>query len=289
MTTIRDTLDEHGIPHSEGRSGWIQTTCPDCGDVSSKGGSKFYLGISTSTGASNCWRCGRKSTARVLATLTNLPIKEILKQLDNLTFDAAPIRKKGRLALPGGRGPLLPGHVGYLHTRGFDPTMITDFWGVEGIGQTHWLAWRLFIPIHYHGKVVSWTTRSVKTHERLRYISASLEDEAVPHKSILYGADFARHAIIIHEGPLDVWATGPGAVATCGTSVTEAQIHEMIHYPVRVVCFDNEPEAQARAKALANMLSVYPGITHNVVLETGNDAADADQAEIAELRTAFLE
>jgi len=289
MTTIRDILDEHGIPHSEGRSGWIQTTCPDCGDMSSKGGVKFYLGISTSTGASNCWRCGRKNTAYVLASLTSIPIKEILARLDNITYTPTTTRRKGRLALPGGRGPLLPGHIGYLATRGFNPDSIVNLWGVEGIGQTHWLAWRLFIPIHHHGKVVSWTTRSVKKHEKLRYISASLEDEAVPHKSILYGADFARLAIIIHEGPIDVWATGPGAVATCGTSVTEAQIHEMIHYPVRVVCFDNEPEAQARARSLADMLSIYPGVTHNVVLETGNDAADADPAEIAELRATFLE
>ena len=88
MTTVRDILDAHGVPHTEGRSGWIQMSCPDCGDVSSKGGSKFYLGISLSTGASNCWRCGHKNTARILAEITGTPLKEIIKRLDNLTYDA---------------------------------------------------------------------------------------------------------------------------------------------------------------------------------------------------------
>jgi len=198
-------------------------------------------------------------------------------------------RKGGRLALPVGRGPLLPGHRAYLATRGLDADKIVHLWGVEGLGQTARFRWRLFIPIHYHGEVVSWTTRSIRPDDKLRYISAGAEEEAVSHKSVLYGADYARHAVIIHEGPIDVWATGPGAVATFGTAYTTVQLEAMSRFAVRVVCFDAEPMAQARARELADALSVYQGSTYNIQLETGKDVAEAHPDEVAELRKVFLE
>jgi len=210
------------------------------------------------------------------------------ERIDDASLARAPVRKTGRLVLPAGRTPLGPGHKAYLTARGLDAADMAMTWGVEGIGQTRLLRWRLFIPIMHHGEIVSWTTRSIRPKEKQRYISASAEHESIAHKSILYGADYARHAIIIHEGPVDVWATGPGAVATCGTAYTEAQLLAMSRYAVRAVCFDTHPEAQARARELANALSVFPGTTHTVVLETGEDAGDADPGELAELRTAFL-
>lgn len=290
MPSIQDILDEHNIPHAgaghhHGRTGWVQVDCPFCGG----GDGKFHLGISLHTGAASCWRCGRKNTAQVLALLTGQQHKAMRERLDNAAMVAAPIRKTGQLALPRGRGALLPGHIRYLHDRGFDAAHVANTWAVQGIGQVGRLPWRLFIPVHYHGETVSWTTRSIKPHERQRYISASAEEEAIPHKSLLYGTDYARHAIVVHEGPMDVWATGPGAVATCGTAYTDAQVKRISKYPIRVVCFDADNDAQARARELADTLSAYPGATHNVKLETGDDAADANPGEIQELRKTFLE
>jgi len=290
MATIRDILIDHNIPHvggehHHGRPGWIQVDCPWCGT----GTGSYHLGISLSTGAASCWRCGRQNTAAVLAALTGKARRSMRERIDGAVWEAPPVRHTGRLRLPSGRGPLLPGHTAYLAARGLDGATMATLWGVEGIGHAARLRWRLFIPIHHHGEIVSWTTRTVNPRDRQRYISASLEDEAIPHKRILYGADYARHAIVIHEGPIDVWATGPGAVATCGTAYTEAQLKAMARYPIRAVCYDTDPEAQRRARVLANALSVYPGTTHNVLLETGADAAAADPDEIAAVRRAFLE
>ena len=298
MTTINNILEEYNIPATVpgdggGRGGWIQIPCPDCGSTSSHGYVKHYLGISLSTGAANCWRCGRKDTARVLGALTGRPAREIRERLDGAVLAPPPVRPTGRLVLPGGRAPLRGVHTAYLAARGLHAGDMAALWGVEGLGQVGgaWrhLRWRLFIPIYHHGAVVSWTTRSIAPACQQRYLSAGAEQEAIPHKTILYGADYARHAIIVHEGPIDVWATGPGAVATCGTGYTEAQLLAMTRYSVRAVCFDTEPEAQERAKALAAALSAFPGTTHNVLLETGGDAAEADKGEIAELRRTFLE
>jgi len=221
--------------------------------------------------------------------LTGASQRAMRERIDSAAYETPTVRRTGRLVLPAGRTPLLPGHHTYLAARGLDAAQVVDLWGVEGLGQTARLPWRLFIPIHHHGEIVSWTTRSIQPGARLRYISASAGEESVPHKSILYGTDYARHAIIIHEGPIDVWATGPGAVATCGTAYTEAQLKAMSRYAIRVVCFDAGAEAQARARGLADVLSVYSGMTYNVQLETGEDAAAADPAEVAELRRTFLE
>ena len=293
MITIKDILIELNIAFTEdGHNGWIQTSCPDCGNTSSQGRPRYYLGIHLHSGAASCWRCGKKNTAHTIASLSSRPEREIRQKLDNMPVMAPVARKKGRLELPSCAATLLPGHKAYLMHRGMKTAEVTLKWSIKGIGQANgkwrYLRWRLFIPIYHHGEVVSWTTRAINPSAKQRYLSASSAQEAVPHKSILYGADYARHTIIIHEGPLDVWATGPGAVAVCGISYTEAQLAAMSRYARRVVCFDAEIGAQRRAEVLANALSAFQGETYNVSLETGKDAAEADPAEVSEIRQKFL-
>jgi len=179
-------------------------------------------------------------------------------------------------------------HLKYLIKRGFDPVITEKLWGVKGISLSSRLAWRLWIPIYYRGELVSWTTRDINDNSGLRYISASKDEEKIPHKNLLYGEDLAHHAIIIHEGPLDAWKTGPGGVAIMGLLWTPAQFQKMIQYPVRVVCFDNEIEAQKRADKLANELKCYPGETHIIQIESGEDVAAASEEEVAEIRDCFL-
>lgn len=288
--TIKDILIEYNIPYigagdRHGREGWVSIDCPWCGPNSGK----YHLGISTSSGASSCWKCGRHNTALVLATITGQKTGTMRAALDGATLVAPIMPKTGRLVPPKGITPMGPAHRAYLATRGFDADVVACLWGVQGLAQTARLAWRLYIPIYHHGEQVSWTTRTIKPQGTPRYISAAADHESIRHKEILYGADYAQNAIIIHEGPIDVWATGPGAVATCGTGYTEAQLKAMAHYPCRVVCFDNGVAAQRRARELADALSAYPGVTHNVQLETGDDPAEASPGEIAELRKTFLE
>lgn len=289
---IQDILIEFNVPHAgadhkHGRPGWVQVDCPSCG----AGAGKFHLGISLSTGAAACWRCGKQNTARVLATLTGKPQRQMRERIDGAAMIEPPVKRTGKLVLPEGRMPMPEAHRAYLAKRGLDPDMVAETWGVEGLrmpyGKWRTLCWRLFIPFYHHGEIVSWTTRSVRKGGQ-RYLSAAMDQEAIAHKSILYGADYATHAIIIHEGQIDVWATGPGAVATSGTAYTEAQLKAMARYPVRAVCFDSSPDAQERGRKLAHDLAAFPGTTDNVCLETGEDAADADPGELKELRDSYL-
>src|ERR1019366_8053371 len=105
---------------------------------------------------------------------------------------------------------------------GYDPEQLVKVWGIQGIGLATKLMWRLFIPVHLNGEIVSWTTRGI-TDAEPRYLSAPAECEAIPKAELLYGYDFTRHAIAVNEGHLDVWAIGPGAVGTGGVAYSQEQ------------------------------------------------------------------
>ena len=292
--TLTDLLDKYGVPwrgadHHHVRKNWIGVDCPLC----SPGFGKYRLGFElTGSQRTNCWFCGRVDRVEAVSLLCGIkkseakrvwrPSGRTLEEVDNAEHD-------GILTLPKGIGELQPAHIKYLKRRGFDPQVISTIWGVQGIGLASELAWRLFIPIHNErGRVVSWTTRAMND-KGLRYVSASSEHESEPHKSLLYGAHLAQHAVVVTEGPTDAWAIGPGAVATLGLGCTQTQLERLSRYAVRCVCFDSSLDAQRRAELLCRQLSVCSGTTDAVQLESGEDPADADRAEILELRSRYLD
>jgi len=290
--TIQDFLRQHGIDYREGgshrhvRAGWIGIDCPRCG----QGTGKFHAGIELSTGRAACWKCGGFNSMKLLAEAAGIDWNAVQKT--GISFlsgvDAPRIDfKPGRgLEYPKGLTSLQKPHRAYLKRRGFDPDSIETLWGIQSTGPLSSLAWRIWIPIELGGRVVSWTTRAIGERNP-KYLSASPEQELVNHKTVLYGEDLAGHALLVVEGPTDVWAVGPGAVATLGLKVTPQQIERMGNHPMRAICFDSD--ARRQAEALADVLQQYPGETHVVQLETGDDLADADEDEIGEIRKAFLE
>ncbi len=270
--------------HHHARKGWINFDCPYC----SPGFSKFRMGFNIAQKYVNCWLCGRQPLLDTVHKLTGLDYTTLRSMLKGIR---APVDRKApeakyTLELPKGIGPLLPPHKEYLRERGYSPKQIEKLWKVQGIGMAPSLSWRLFIPIYFNDAIVSWTTRSISKKATLRYITAKKTQEAMSIKKVLYGEQYCRHTIVINEGPLDAWAVGPGAVSVCGIAYSQAQLAKMIKYPVRVVLFDNEPDAQLRAMKLYNELSIFDGETYNVTLD-GNDASASSKQEIAKLRKAF--
>ncbi len=282
FTEILDQLGvEYRVEGQHTRPGWVQLRCPFCqGD--------WYLGYNLASNYINCWRCSSLWVVNVLEQL-GMSRSEALTTLPQIDRDNAflPQARRGKLVYPSGVGELLPAHQRYLKKRGFDVDRLQRLWGVKGIGLSAKLPWRIFLPITLEEEVVSWTTRSIDKDVPTRYVSASIEQESVHHKDLLYGEQYARHSIIICEGPFDVWAIGPGAVATFGTGYSQAQLLRMLDYPVRVVCYDNEREAQKRADRLVSELGAFPGITYNARLD-GKDPASSPKKNIRELRRRFL-
>lgn len=270
--------------HRHCRNGWINFDCPFCG----KDTNKFHMGYSISGGYTNCWRCGSHSLISSLIEHTGLSKQTIEKLLDGLPLVTTskkdePEYKRNEVLLPKGLEDLSTPHKRYLKSRGFDIEEIQRLWKIQGISIAPKLSWRIFIPIFYHGEIVSWTTRSISDDVERRYIDAGTNEERMKSTDLLYGEDFVRHAVVICEGPLDAWKIGPGAVAITGLSFTPKQMSKMVRYPVRAVCFDNEVPAQKRANHLVDQLSIYPGTTYNIQLDS-KDAGCATKKEIQKIR-----
>lgn len=282
---IIELLTELGIPykeqgqHEHTRPGWVQTDCPHC-----NAHQHYRLGFNIAQGYCCCWACGPKRLWETLAELSGQSIRTIAPLLKGLErLEAPKLQHTGRFVLPKGVGPMQPVHKNYLRSRGFDPKKIERLWRVQGLGfDGGRLKWRLFIPVYQHGEPVSWTTRAVGNVPK-RYVTAPAAESAVPRNKLLYGQDYARHAIVACEGPLDVWAIGPGAVASLGTAFSAEQVALLAKYPVRGVCFDSEPDAQRRARQLVDQLCAYPGETSNIVLDA-KDPAEATKHDIKLLR-----
>jgi hypothetical protein len=293
---LKEFLQEHNIPtapegHDHYRPGWINFDCPMC----SKDWKHYRLGYNQQYGYLNCWQCGNMRLYDVLInTIPDIDRKELGDFVRGIDYVAVrQIKKQGKLILPTGLGGLQDCHKDYLRARGFNWRELKRLWQIRGTGvfsqssQGTDLKFRIFIPIHYRGEVVSWTTRSIGDKHERRYISASSDEESFAHKGLLYGADYVRHAAIICEGPTDVWRIGPGSVCTFGTSYSSAQLEQLSRYPVRVVCSDRERAAQRKAKELCRLLSVFPGYTFNVEL-SAKDPGEATKHEIQKLRRKFL-
>lgn len=288
VLTFIEILEELEIPyltegHEHCREGWIQIDCPWC----TPGARHWRMGYNIADDFVNCWACGSHGLSDTLVSASGRSAKSVLALLRGRGPSRFERKERtSRLVLPRRLGPLLQAHKRYLRERGLVPSEIERTWHVQGIGHSIKLAWRIFIPIYYHGDVVSWTTRKI-ADVGTRYISAAENEEAIPHKHLLYGEDYVRHAVIVTEGPFDVWRIGPGAVCCFGTSFTRAQVLKLSKYPTRVVCFDSEPTAQQQAKELCSMLECFEGETYRVELDS-KDPGSATKKEILKLRRRFL-
>jgi hypothetical protein len=260
--------------------GWLGIICPWCGE----GTGKYGLGIALSSRAAKCWKCGSHSLAEALVESSGKPWHVIKALLGGLDTDAPRAEKPtGKLVIPNGVGPLLPIHRDYLRSRNFDPDELAREWGIQGIGMATRLSWRLFLPILHRNKIVSWTTRSLMD-EGYRYVNARPEEESIPAKSLLFGSDKALHSIIVTEGIFDAIAIGPGGVATLGVSYSRSQVDKISKYPLRVICYDSEPKAQEMARKLSEEVSIFPGRTLTITLDTGKDPASCKKEEIKRIR-----
>lgn len=268
--------------------GWVGAVCPWCDRGAGRPGLGFPI---NGHGRGNCWRCGPHSLYETLVAYGTEPKRayELAGGQDRgPAVSAAP---RGKLELPAGVGPLLPVHRNYLAGRGFDPDELVERWGIGGIGLAVHFAFSVYIPIYQDGEQVSWNTRvaSDAVPHTQRYRGARRDQEAVPRGEVLYGEEYCRHGVVVHEGPTDVFATGPGSVCTAGLGFSRGQVRRLARFPLRAICFDAEPGAQRRARKLADQLASMPGETFVVQLTTGKDSASADDSEVAELRKRFLE
>lgn len=291
---VPDLLDKLGVSYRRGGEtphvtrGWVGVVCPFCGS----GTGNYGMGINLSHLNCSCWKCGPCRLIDLLHAATDVPKSQLFplfKDLDK-SADFGKIKVRGKLTLPKDLGPLRKAHRQYLRSRGFDPKVLVRLWGIGGIGPFggRGMAWRVFIPIHYRGEIVSWTTRAISDKVSKRYFSAKPEQERISHKTLLYGEDYCRNSVIVVEGPTDVWRIGPGAVCTFGTGIRPAQLKRVAEFPTRAVCFDKDRIAQGRAEEVVSVLEVFDGDTFKVTIPEA-DPGSASPQTARRLRERFLE
>jgi len=252
--------------HHHYRPGWVNTECPFC--ISEPGHKGYHLGYEIDANYFVCWRCGWHPISLTIATLLNIPerqVKELVKKYGIIvpSLSKTPVIRVNKIdfKLPYGVEDVLPSHKKYLIKRNFDPEEIIQIWKIKSIGPSGKLKLkdkeinykhRIFIPFIWNTKMVSFDTRDVTDLHHSKYMACPLENELIPHKEILYGKqeDWKETGILV-EGPTDVWRMGTSSCAVSGIKYTSKQVRLLAKIFKRVaVMFDDEPQAKVQANKI---------------------------------------
>lgn len=285
--------------HKHCRPGWVNTACPFC-----SGNPGLHLGYCIDKndelrGRFVCWRCGGKSTTWALKALLSVSYREAeetekryskLSVFSPRTVSAKARRRPKTVDPPQSLLPLTKKHRKYLKERKFNPEKLIRLWDIGSIGHEGGIyKFRMFIPVYFNGKLVSFQCRSLSSdNKNLKYLACEKELEVIEHKHLLYGYDqVPGNTIVIVEGVTDVWRLGPGAVATFGIKYKVEQIELMKQFSTRYILYDSDPQAIKQAKKLESYLSQFSGTTERLEPFSG-DPGDFDQKEANKLMKQLL-
>lgn len=289
-------VQDHRVPyltegHHHCHEGWVQTHCPLC----SSGGTGFHLGFSLERGNLNCWRCGPVKIIDFIRSITRTSVE----RAKGLRMEYEGKGGGGELKLPRkllhspftkppiGLGPLNTRHLKYLHGRGLTHLKrLVEIWELQGTCQfsLEW-NWRVVAPVRKaDGSLVAYVGRSILSGVTPKYRVTEEKDCGLDPRGLLYGIHkVPGEAVLIVEGPGDVWNMGPGAVATLGTSWRSEQMNQLRKFKHRYVMYDPERKAQERASKLAEALSLFPGETE-VIDGLKSDPGSLPQREVLKIQ-----
>jgi DNA primase len=244
--SIKNLLNDYNIPYTisgkNTKRGWINIKCPVCDDISNHGG------INLQNNYYHCWKCGHHKLEYVIAKILSISKSEALELIEKYsnTIKINDTTKKEKInnkkCIFPKTIPLIDKHKKYLLSRNYDPDKIETLWDIKSTTNIGDYKNRIFIPIYFNKRIVSFTTRSISNNDAVRYKSCKLENEEIHHKNILYGLDYVknRKAILV-EGAFDTWRVGYGAIATFGTSYTKEQLKLLIkEIDILFILFDKD-------------------------------------------------
>lgn len=321
---IENLLREARIEYKEPRGAqqWINLRCPMCDDTG------MHLGINMESGACHCWKCGRHRLYEILARLLGKEVYSKLRLLGDLNLlrhnvdgpkrnrkpndvfrlptHTAGLAETMGMIDPQENGSLLKALSektmtdtfemmavqSYLEKRGFDVETLALRWGVRYTRYESDFPWRIVIPIYDDcGQPVSWTARDWTGKQKPKYMTCPADREILPAKELLFGEHMAvGNSVVVTEGPFDAMKIGPGAVATFGTSWTQAQMKRLRsgRWNVVNVLFDPERRAQQQAAKLAAAVAENDRVTVRVIDGHETDPGDFDEKTVEEIRKKYL-
>lgn len=286
---ILEIYRRHGVHYqTEGdrhtTRGWVNCRCPFC-----TGSPGLHLGFNLQHKFFRCWRCGWHSTVDTLIELCRVSSEQARQLYYELGASGGPfvprVDKTSRLInlsrykRPTDVGPLRPSHKRYLAGRGFDPEKIEAEWHVCSTGPLAYLdnidyRYRLFIPIVWNDREVSFQCRDVTGKSDIKYRACPLDREAMHHKNILYGRPdcWGSRVGIAVEGVTDVWRLGAQAFAVLGIEYKIEQVVLIKKFFDRIaIVFDGDRQAQRQARELSSRLDAMGVDTFIYKLDKGVD------------------
>lgn len=260
-------------PHTTSK--YVGVHCPFC-----IGKQNFHMGLGLYKWKSHCWRCGWHEPYETISALCGVSKKEakylIIKYGDQKLSQE--IKKQPKIKIkrkshkyPTGIEPLQKQHKLYLKSRNFDPHKLEKLWDLKGTGPVARLdnidySHRVLAPIIWRGKEVSWQSRDITGKHAIKYMACPKKRELIDHKDVLYGRqqDWKDTGICV-EGITDVWRMGPLSFATFGISFTKKQVRVIVnHFKRVIILYDDEPQAQEKAKLLGKELAFRGLKTKNI-------------------------
>lgn len=237
MIDIEKLLNDYNVKFVTGghnvAKGNINVKCPFCGSADKS----EHLGINLSNGFWGCWRSEAhrgSNLAYLLQHLLSVTYREAerLSGKDAISYDPASldavaggmlqdtdtkgtdVSNNRSILLPQEFRPLHDAKMAserflyYLSGRGFPIKYLENMsrhykikYAISGD-----YANRIILPVSMYGVTVSFTARSIKPNNNLRYLSASNEDSFLSIKSTIYNFDAALSGgdtLFVVEGPFD--------------------------------------------------------------------------------------
>jgi len=246
------------------QKGWVNFTCPFCGDKSN------HLGFNLENNYFHCWRCGAHPIEKVLRKWTNSKnVNYLIKKYSydytnvNNLIHIEKINNDNEIKFPIGIDKINDKHKNYLLKRNFNPQEIEEKWKI--LGTSHFsildnidFKWRIIIPIFWNNEIVSYQARSIINDYEPRYINCPSKYEKIHLKNIIYKyPTYNENKAIAVEGVFSVWRLGEAAFATFGAKFTNEQIRIISKLFKRVlICFDNDEAGRIAAKKLQSELEL---------------------------------
>ena len=275
--------------------GWVNVECPYC--VSEH---PLHLGFNPVGDYCTCWNCGGHELKSTLVKVLGVPYSEIDEVLsfyqgrNNILMQLnKKVAKAKSLELP--NDGFIPAEIKYLKKRNFDANFLHEKYGVVGGGIAGRWKNRIIIPVYQNGKLVSWTGRSIldkavlKEKQMPRYKNLSIEESVVNIKECLFNIDNCKKdTVVMVEGSFDVMRLGDDFCCSMGTELTQNQISELFHRFRKIfVAFDNEPEAQKKARKFGLQLASVGAEVEivNIYEDFGvNDGAELNNEQVRIIR-----
>lgn len=265
---IESIYRRYGIPtapagHKHNNNGWVNCACP----FHHTPNPGFHLGYNIRGDYFSCFSCGGHGTIESLEKILRVNKNTafaLLKEfggINTLTKEDKPLHVPDKpFKLPLTVKPTAR-HLQYLIGRGFDVEKLIKKWNLQFTGVSAILdgtdyKHRILIPVEWNNQIVTFQARDITGKHKLKYIACNKAREIIHHKHILYGnqAKWSDLGIIV-EGVVDVWKLGYKAAATFGIEYKSQQVREIAkNFKRVVVLYDEEPQAQAKAKKLIKEL-----------------------------------